>query len=505
MSLELLPSPSAEVQDGYVESSCSVLALFSDWREMFPGHLHREKELVREFYVTQAADWQKSVLVDYGTALQVEVVSSRKLHVVCSSCSMCKGAVARHLVRRPEIEWVEVKPKVAARGNFVSSSLSSGDPLCQGGEDEMFAQALNGEGEVVSIADSGIDHRNCMFWDELPLPVNSFDGRKRKVVSYFSYANCSICGVCSNKTKEQRPCGDHDDAERGHGTYVSGAVAGSAACPQKVGFGCTAEDVKYASIYNALAKEAKIAFTDIMVGKSELSPPLDLHAHLFPDPYNVSGARVMLLAWGCVVGANEEGTACNRYTSQCQDIDLFTWENRDALVIVAAGNDGERAAAQTVGAPATSKNSIAVGFTETCVNASVASYAYTDPFVAADCGLFGSSRCCLSSYESRCSMTQCCGEGREDCCFASFTRPNMSPDNVAEGSSRGLTMDGRIKPDVVAVGSHVVSARAAGASLPSSLPFCSLPSEIQYSAALTSLTGSSSSAPGVAAAAIIIR
>lgn len=107
------------------------------------------------------------------------------------------------------------------------------------------------------------------------------------------------------------------------------------------------------------------------------------------------GARIHTNSWG----DEENFLPYGRYTERTADVDRFTWQHKDTLVFFAAGNSGP--ADHTVISPSTAKNVVSVGAT-----------------------LHG-------DYPFPC---------------------------VAIFSSRGWTRDGRIKPDVVAPGSWVVSA-----------------------------------------------
>ena len=76
-------------------------------------------------------------------------------------------------------------------------------------------------------------------------------------------------------------------------------------------------------------------------------------------------------------------------------------------------------------------------------------------------------------------------------------------DVLSSFSSRGPTYDGRLKPDVVAPGEYVISARSAGPpNVSASAPF-SCPTE--QAQALVSLEGTSMATPAVAAAAALVR
>ncbi len=109
------------------------------------------------------------------------------------------------------------------------------------------------------------------------------------------------------------------------------------------------------------------------------------------------GARIHSNSWG----DEEEIRPYGRYTERTADVDRFVWEHPDLLPVFAAGNWGGRGDGSVI-SPATGKNVLAVGAT-----------------------LHG----------------------------------DVDPPCVAPFSSRGPTLDGRVKPDVVAPGTDVMSAR----------------------------------------------
>jgi subtilisin family serine protease len=141
------------------------------------------------------------------------------------------------------------------------------------------------------------------------------------------------------------------------------------------------------------------------------------------------GARIHSNSWG----DEENLLPFGRYTERTADVDRFVWNHRDTLVVFAAGNAGP--ADDTVGSPATGKNVLAVGAT---------------------------------------------------------VHGSVEPPCVALYSSRGPTRDGRIKPDVVAPGTWVVSA-ATNLVVPG--PSCS---DAESS-------GTSMAAPTVAGLAALVR
>jgi hypothetical protein len=154
-----------------------------------------------------------------------------------------------------------------------------------------------------------------------------------------------------------------------------------------------------------------------------------------PDPWSLfgpgykAGARIHSASWG---------TNDNSYTAYDSLIDMYAYDHPDFLFVVAAGNEGEGNAHHTVGSPATTKNSIAVG----------------------------ASQSRASNY-------------------------------LAPFSSRGPTADGRMKPDVVAPGHSILSARAD----PGFTGEC----DDTESSGLFQMSGTSMATPMVSGAAALIR
>jgi len=105
---------------------------------------------------------------------------------------------------------------------------------------------------VIGVADTGIDLKNCFFYDAAS-PTPPFTGAHR-IVSTYEVNSCEVCGTCcdeespTNCKNSENACGNYID-ESGHGTHVSGTIAGSG--PGSVSYG------------DGIAKGAKLFFTDI--------------------------------------------------------------------------------------------------------------------------------------------------------------------------------------------------------------------------------------------------
>jgi Subtilase family len=119
------------------------------------------------------------------------------------------------------------------------------------------------------------------------------------------------------------------------------------------------------------------------------------------------------------------------YVQSSQKVDLAAWENKDMLILFAAGNEGADenkngvVDPDSIGRPGTAKNVLTVGTSEdehpTFPAAWTTGYGYAAPIVN--------------------------------------TLRADNRNGMAAFSSRGPTDDGRIKPDVVAPGTQVVSVR----------------------------------------------
>lgn len=150
--------------------------------------------------------------------------------------------------------------------------------------------------------------------------------------------------------------------------------------------------------YRGLAPESSLVFQSIMDKNGGLSGiPGDLGI-LLAQAYN-AGARVYNISWGSSVSGAYNYTAAQ--------VDKFVWEHDDMAIAVAAGNIGQVGA---IYSPAVAKNVIAVGASE-------------------------------NNRPERGSISD-------------------NPSEMAHFSSRGPAADGRVKPDVVAPGTWILSTRS---------------------------------------------
>jgi subtilisin family serine protease len=288
---------------------------------------------------------------------------------------------------------------------------------------DILETSLDGAGQVIAVADTGLD-----------TGVN--DGRlhadfRGRVIFLRSWpVNPSWEGYL------RRPGAFDDAADRnsGHGTHVAGLALGSGTASRLNlrGIAPAAQLVFQAIEQYVEVKPERQA--QVRSGYYLAGRPLNLR-ELFQESYD-QGARILVNAWG--------DPAQGQYTNDSYEVDLFLSEHPDAVILFAAGNDGfdrngDRVGdPQTIYAPATAKNCIAVGATE-------------GP--RPNCGLpatWGTMDSQRQRFLNPLDRTQ---------------EISGNPERMALFSACGPTRDQRIKPDVCAPGTKLAAPRSSLLSL----------------------------------------
>jgi serine protease AprX len=213
----------------------------------------------------------------------------------------------------------------------------------------------------------------------------------------------------------------------GHGTHVAGSALGRG------------HSATMGGTINGTAPKAKLVLQSLIDSGGFLTGiPIDLH-DLFQPPYSNDKARVHTNSWGST-------TPGLPYDQSAKEIDDMVWNNPDLVICFAAGNDGIDANhdgvvdKKSVGSQSAAKNCITVGASES-----------VRPRVKPTFVTYGDVR--PASFPTN--------PPRSD--------PMANKDSgLAAFSSRGPTKEGRIKPDVVAPGTSILStrSRAAGPAAP---------------------------------------
>ncbi|BDA49389.1 probable c5a peptidase at N-terminal half [Coccomyxa sp. Obi] len=310
-----------------------------------------------------ATDWAAAADRRFGAAVALRPEGRTVLAV--SAEPHVLQEVLEWLAEQPAVHWLA--PRAALRLHnwqgtaIVQSGNAAPDaPLALAadrGTHPVWAAGLTGAGQVIGAGDSGVDRSNCYFNDpnvdwKAGLTTDPSSG----VVTFSSEAH--------RKIRLYRQQADDID-NNGHGTHTVGSLLGS---PFDI------SDIKHLD-YRGMAPDAKVAFIDLASSTSGgIYTPQDLSEQYYPFTYRV-GARVHSDSWG-------SGAAAQDYDFMASEVDLFTWENQDFTAVFAAGNEGftgSRGGLTTVTSPATSKNCICAGATNTAYqrSASTSSSQYT--------------------------------------------------------------------------------------------------------------------------------
>jgi serine protease AprX len=199
----------------------------------------------------------------------------------------------------------------------------------------------------------------------------------------------------------------------GHGTHVAGSVLGDG---QSTSMGGAIEGT---------APEATLVLQSTLDSIGGLRGiPADLH-DLFEPPYDNDDARVHTNSWGTTIPGLP-------YDSSAQEIDDVVWNRPDLVICFAAGNDGSDQNADgtvdpgSIGSQSAAKNCITVG----------------------------------ASESERQNFDHTYGEYWPTDFPANPIRSDLQAtdaDGMVAFSSRGPTKERRIKPDVVAPGTCILS------------------------------------------------
>ncbi len=237
--------------------------------------------------------------------------------------------------RHPITSWNNAKIITHQTGTFIDLENSS-SPL----DTIVWMKGLHGEGEVIGHNDDGLNANHCMF-------DGTVDGLT-KIVDLCDYDN----GGCGQTSLTSGTSCDSNPGSGCHGNHTAGTALGGTdqiitSAPQNLP-------------YRGMAYKARLVSQEPLGGGSSG------FATVLQDAYD-RGARVHTNSWGMICPSWFGGTRCSPadYNTEAQIIDNFVWNNRDMVVVFAAGNHGDDGCAsgcyRTASDPATAKNDITVG------------------------------------------------------------------------------------------------------------------------------------------------
>ncbi|OHF04272.1 hypothetical protein CORC01_00611 [Colletotrichum orchidophilum] len=313
-----------------------------------------------------------------------------------------------------------------------------------------------GKGQIVCVADTGFDNGTS---------TDAHDAFAGRVKALYSWGRAEKGGAT-------------DDID-GHGTHVCGSVLGNGLHASEGLIEGTAPDAELI-VQSLFSGFNPFKYDSPMLGgipKGSLSP-------LFSQAYD-AGARIHTNSWG---SALPPLTRIQRpYDGRSESIDQFVWDHQDMTILFAAGNDGQdidtdgkvdgTVNPRSLGAEAASKNCITVGATEN-LRPDLMSGDSNRPYTY---GGFWSQK---------------------------FPRNPLKDDHMADNpeglaafSSRGPTTEDRLKPDVVAPGTAILSARSQNKRFLTSINLTGVSGDSKY----MYLSGTSMATPLVAGTCAVIR
>lgn len=353
--------------------------------------------------------------------------------------------IAKYLANQIEVYWVERDYPVELHNAWSRWILSTFDTLNMKAATDswksqltistsadslrlpLYAHGIYGQNQIVGVDDTGMDYDNIYFRDPLGTkPVYDKDkdrvcestGSHRKIVAYNVHADT------------------FDLSSSGHGSHTTGSVAADS---MNSGLpGVTA----YARVMG-MAPLARLAFTDIGGANDALVLPTN-YQDIYQWAYN-AGARIHSSSWGQSAGGSSS------YTLNAQQLDSCAWDKKDFLMFRSAGNSNTGTSTDSVNTPATAKNIVCVGATESGFGSGATTWAVN-----------GTS-----------------------------TRNELL--DVAEFSSHGPTKEGMMRPDLCGTGGWYIWSVDSDGSLTTN------------NAGITYMGGTSMSTPTVAGFAALVR
>ena len=324
-----------------------------------------------------------------------------------------------------DVSWIE---------NFEipSKHNEQGGGVILGGNTAV-AGGFDGSTQIVAVADSGIG-TGTVAGAHPDIPASRITAIKD-----WSASDAQLCYRVEADGAQ--------DVDSGHGTHTAVSAVGDG--------GAAGEGRGLAPAAN-LVFQAVEEYLDLYAlcnsdpdGYYLIGLPADL-GDLYREAYDL-GARIHSNSWGSDVAGD--------YTLDSANTDAFIWNNPDMTITFSAGNDGIDSSPadgvvddDSIGSPATAKNVITVGASEGARSDSfpcdtTLTYSSHDSYQSGTCSDMGGLNS-LGTAGPRWG----------------FTIPPLNTDSTAGNSQqmapfsgRGPTDDGRIKPDVVAPGTWILS------------------------------------------------
>jgi len=299
------------------------------------------------------------------------------------------------------------------------------------------ANGYDGSTQIAAVADTGLgDGTKEGAHPDIPA--------SRIVAIYDWPAADSFCWTATNDGAQ--------DVDSGHGTHTSGSVLSDGG-PNGEGKGTAPAASLVFQAVEDYADMTRICewYYGYEDGYYLIGLPDDIR-ELFQQAYD-AGARIHSNSWG--------HDAYGDYDTDSVNADDFIWNNPDMTITFSVGNDGTDdnnngvVDSDSIGSPGTAKNVISVGASE---NDRQEHYECDTNLTYTSHDAYQEGETCASMGGNNFLGTY--GQRYPDRFSAEPLASDVTAGNqeqMASWSSRGPTDDGRIKPDVVAPGTWVLS------------------------------------------------
>lgn len=350
-------------------------------------------------------------------------VLSRQNNILVVSAN---GPQVKSIAKLADVAWIEENLPVESHNEYGGGVIVAANTV--------HANGYTGQNQVIGVADSGLDRGDKI--EEFPDIPNR---RIREIFNWPGVVNDDcIASIVDDGTQ---------DVESGHGTHVAVSALGAGfAGPNGVGRGVAPDaELVFQAVQNYVIIKPACKSESRDDSYEFIGLPDDL-TQLYGQAYQ-AGARIHNNSWGAPVGG--------AYTANAAMTDDFVYQVPDMAIVFSAGNSGVDRNSdgivddRSIGSPGSAKNVITVGASE---NARPDGFpcdtnlSYKDDSTDQTCAEMG----------GRNLITPWLGWG-----FATAPLRNDpsagNAEQMAAFSSRGPTRDGRIKPDIVAPGTWILS------------------------------------------------